>query len=332
MSTPTPLEPMRLPSSLTERVYAAVAEDSCIAYRFDDGDEGDDERALWVTDAQHLTPTAFAELLVQWEAALPHRGELLHDRRRHTVYRLETAEFGPVVLKYTNPGKTKRRSAVAAWLTGRRLHRALPGAVAEPLAAVDRYRGNARAGDQGNDQANEVVTACLVCRYIDAHPLDEAVMAEDLHAGELAGRIGRFQARLHRSGLHLKDCRLGNLLMVTEASAVRSQWAEAGSDDNEGLTIVDLEALAEGEPTPFNAARLLLKLRLAPGDFARVWAAYVRERGEELSAAERLLLWWLYWPLRCVRHHLVRFNRRRLRPLLGKTRHGLPVDRAQHRE
>ncbi|MBK5935371.1 hypothetical protein [Halorhodospira halophila] len=283
---------------LETRIQAEAAQDPGIAYaRGEDG-------ALWVTDHQALTPEELAAWLPQWEAALPERGELLAARRRHDVYRLDTEACGPVVLKYTNPGKTKRRSAVAAWLTGRRLYRNLPGATPQPLGAVDRYQGDA------------VASACLIGRYIEAQPLPESKEGGVLEEG-LAERVGRFQARLHASGVYLQDCRMGNMLAV-----VGSGEDEEAGRGTEGLTIVDLEALGEGRPNCFNAARLLLKLRLSRQDFARVWAAYVAERGADLGVAERVLLWWIYLPLRRTRHHALRLYRRRLRPLVGLSRHG----------
>ncbi|ABM61576.1 phosphotransferase [Halorhodospira halophila] len=282
---------------LQARIQSETHQDPAIAHA--QGEDG----ALWLTDSRVLTPAELAEWLPRWEAELPVRGELLASRRRHDVYRLDTEEFGPLVLKYTNPGKTKRRSAVAAWLTGRRLDRALPGVVAQPLGAVDRYQGDA------------VVAACLICRYVDAQPLPEPDEGAEL--GELADRVGRFQARLHASGVYLQDCRMGNMLAVASVAEGGEEGAET-----EGLTIVDLEALAEGRPSCFNAARLLLKLRLSHEDFARVWAAYVEKRGADLGHAERFVLWWIYLPLRRVRHKGLRFYRGCLRPMFGLSRHG----------
>lgn len=283
---------------LETRIQAESQQDPGIDYAVQE------DSALWVTDGQVLKPEELSTWLPQWEAALPGHGKLLASRRRHNVYRLDTEAFGPVVLKYTNPGKTRRRSAVVAWLRGRRLYRALPQAAPQPLGAVDRYDGNT------------VVSACLISRYIEGQPLPEPA-GGTLIEEALLERVGRFQARLHITGVYLQDCRMGNMLALGSGSK-----SEKTGQATAGLAIVDLEGLGEGRPSCYRAAQLLLKLRLSRQDFARVWAAYVAERGADLGVAERVLLWWIYLPLRRTRHHALRLYRRRLRPLVGLSRHG----------
>ena len=277
--------------SIETRLDSLASSDASLAY------ERDGDGALWVADAQYLTPGQLAERLRQWEAELPSRGELLASRRRHDVYRLDTSELGPLVLKYTNPGKTKRRSAVAPWLLGYRLAGALPGAVPEPIGAVDTY------GPEG-----EVSSACLVMRYQPGTDLAEPDADGELdHA--LAARVGRFLARMHETGVYLKDCRMTNLRACAEANP-----GDPGGV--EGLTVPDLEALASGTPGRFQGVRLLLKLRLGRRDLAAVRAAYEAQLGAGLRWHERLLLWGVYVPARRLRGLLVRYYRRQVRPRL----------------
>ncbi|MCG5547140.1 hypothetical protein [Halorhodospira halochloris] len=282
-------------SSLRCKVEAASSQDPHIDYNTLRNEK------IYVTNSSVLTTSDFNRLFPLWENQIPFSGILISARRRHNVYLLDTLNFGPIVLKYTNPGKTKRRSSVLPWLIGIKAHRGLPGSVCEPIAAVDYY------------EKDHIFKSCLISRYVDGQPLtepnEEQSSDEHLILIHTAKRIGTYLARLHRCGVHLQDCRMANIMDITNN--------EHGSNTC-NLTIVDIEALGEGHLTLFGAARKLLKLRLPPVYFQAAWAAYINELNEkDLNFVQRRFLWGIYMPLRTFRHHLVRYNRRRLRPLLS---------------
>ncbi|MCG5528881.1 MULTISPECIES: phosphotransferase [Halorhodospira] len=238
---------------------------------------------LVVSHAEQVPAEAATKQLAGWEADLG-SARVLAERRRHNVYRLDTQTHGPIVLKYTNPGKTRRRSAVQAFLTGWLLHRALPGAIPEPLMAVDHYA------------SSRITGSCLVSRYV------KGVSVRDLRqqgavTAELQETVGRFLARLHRSGVFLQDCRPDNFLVTRSAAA--SATAE------QRLTLPDLEALLPGHPSRWRAARLLLKLYGRDVGFERIWSAYWQERGEALTTAESLAFWGAYFPVRRLRRRIL---------------------------
>lgn len=231
---------------------------------------------LVATNGARIHPRELTERLAAWQAQ-PERMQPLSQRWRHDVHRLQDEAVGDVVVKSTNPRKARRRSAVLAFLNGWWLHRALPGAVPEPIGAIDHYDGRT------------ITASFLVARYVPGRPVAELLKAGNLDS-DTQEAIGRLLMRVHASGVFLQDNRPDNFLLTGEP--------HPDTPPEQYLTLPDLEALLPGRPGRFRAARLLLKLRGRGVGFDTIWAAYWRERGDTLNPLQRAILWGIYTPAR----------------------------------
>ncbi len=235
-------------------------------------------------------PAALQAALGDWRARLPQAGEVLSRTRSHTVYRLETAAYGPVVLKRVEPTKPHRRYAIPSLFAGWRLHRALPGSVPRPLGALERY------GAWGQLQE-----AWLLARYEPGRSLRARLGDPGQRpATELARALGAYLARVHDAGVLFRDAHPENVL-------VRA----APSPDEPRFSLIDLDALLPGRPSPLERLKLLKKLELPEPEQGAMVAAYWQTTASRPLPLLQGFLERVYYPVKRVRRRWVAWLRSR---------------------
>ncbi len=227
---------------------------------------------------------ALSEVLGAWLARLD-EATLLNSNRAHEVYRLEDGA-GDWVLKRIKPTKSRRRSAIAAFAKGWHLYGQQPGAVPRPVGAIEWYRGAT------------VHSGCLIADYVAGRSL-KALLERDACSEALLAELGRFLARLHETGIVLKDAHKENV------------WVREVPYQGERFALVDLDALAWRRPGYLERTKLLMKLGL-PTQAHRVMAtAYWEAVGRPPSRTAAWFLEYLYYPVKEIRRALVMRARRR---------------------
>ncbi len=235
-------------------------------------------------------PAQLGAALTAWREQLAAGGECLSRTRAHTVYRLETAEHGPVVLKRVEPAKPYRRYAIPTLLAGWRLHRALPGSVPAPLGALERYDGRGRLQE-----------AWLLARYEPGQSLRELLREPGRGPRTaLARSLGGYLAQVHEAGVLFRDAHPANVL-------VRS----APPPEEPAFSLIDLDALRLARPSMLERVKLLMKLSLPEPEQRALVQGYWQEAGRRPPPLIQAFLEYVYYPIKRLRRGAVAWLRAR---------------------
>lgn len=250
-------------------------------------DHQTDEPTVWLGRSDTRTCYTFGEMLGGWLKRLD-EATLIHRNRAHDVLLLHDG-YAERILKFIKHAKKRRRSAIDAFAKGWRLHEQQQGAVPHLLGAVEWYRGY--RGHRG----------LLVADYVPGESL-KALLHSGRCSEALLRELGGFMARLHTTGIVLKDAHKENI------------WVREQALGGERFALLDLDSLAWQYPSRLERQKLLLKLGMPGWENSIMVEAYWQAVGQPPSRAVNWYLETLYKPVKRMRGTARRSLRTRLRP------------------
>ncbi len=244
------------------------------------------EPSVWIGRSSWSVDESLGEALAGWLSRLD-QATVLNRNNAHDVLRL-TDRTGDYVLKWIKPTKRRRRSAISAFAKGWRLYERQPGAVPRPIGAIEWYRGY------------RVHTGLLVADYVAGEPL-KAVLRSGRCSDELLRELGQFLARLHATGVVLKDAHKENI------------WVRDEPANGERFALLDLDALAWQHPGALERPKLLMKLGLPGWAHSVLAEAYWEAAGRSPSRPASWFLEHVYAPVKRTRGAARRAWRKRVK-------------------